>query len=332
MKSARIKDLLDGFEGKRVLVVGDLMLDEYLWGAVTRISPEAPVMVVQVEGDSDFRPGGAANVVHNVQALGASAGLAGVVGDDSHGRRLRQQLADAGVDVEGVVVDGSRPTSRKTRIIAHNQQVVRVDHEQTGPVSDTMVREMLAKLEDQIPKCDAVLYSDYNKGVMADELVGRGIAVARANGKVVTSNPKPMNVLKFRGATVVTLNLFEAEAAARAELKTEDQIKLSGAGLVDELEADAVVITRGAAGLCVCERGGNTTFIPATPIEVYDVAGAGDTVISCLTLALTAGADFVESAILANWAAGAAVTKVGVATVTRQEISQMAKRVEAGSR
>jgi D-glycero-beta-D-manno-heptose-7-phosphate kinase len=297
MKSSRIKELLDGFEGKRVLVVGDLMLDEYLWGAVTRISPEAPVMVVQVEGDSDFRPGGAANVVHNVQALGAAAGLVGVVGDDSHGRRLKQQLADAGVDVEGVVVDRSRPTSRKTRIIAHSQQVVRVDHEHTGPVSNTMVRNMLAKLEEQIPRCDAVLYSDYNKGVMSNELVGPGIAVARAHGKIVTSNPKPMNVLKFKGATVVTLNLSEAESAARAELKSEEQIRVSGGGLLEELDSDAVVITRGAAGLCVCERGGKTTFIPATPIEVYDVAGAGDTVISCLTLALTAGADFVDAAI-----------------------------------
>jgi rfaE bifunctional protein kinase chain/domain len=332
MNASRISELLDGFEGKRVLVIGDLMLDEYVWGSVTRISPEAPVMVVEVDGESDFRPGGAANVVHNVQALGAVAGLIGVVGDDFHGKHLKQQLSDAGVNVDGVVIDGARPTSRKTRIIAHSQQVVRVDREQTGEVSAPIVRNMLAKLEEQIPKCDAVLYSDYNKGVMTDELVGQGIAIARRHNKVVTSNPKPMNVLRFKGATVVTLNLSEAEAAARAQLRTEEQIQLSGRGLAEELATDAVVITRGAAGLCVCERGGKTTFIPATPIEVYDVAGAGDTVISCLTLALTAGADFVEAAILANWAAGAAVTKVGVSTVTRQEIAEVAGNVASRSK
>ncbi|MDO8587607.1 MAG: D-glycero-beta-D-manno-heptose-7-phosphate kinase [Armatimonadota bacterium] len=326
MKASRVTELLNAFDGKRVLVVGDVMLDEYVWGTVNRISPEAPVMVVEVNGDSDFRPGGAANVVHNLQALGAPASLIGVVGDDSHGKRLKRQLAEAGVDVDGVIVDKSRPTSRKTRIIAHNQQVVRVDHEKTQEVSPAVARRLLDRLQSQISKCDAILYSDYNKGVITSDFVSRGVAVARGKGLIVTSNPKPMNIVRFKGVSVVTLNQTEAQAIVGGSLSSEEQVRSAGLKLVEELSADAVVITRGSAGLCVCEREGKVTFIPATPIEVYDVAGAGDTVISCLTLALTGGADFVEAAILANWAAGAVVTKVGVSTVTRQEIVQMAIR------
>ncbi|MDO8684855.1 MAG: D-glycero-beta-D-manno-heptose-7-phosphate kinase [Armatimonadota bacterium] len=327
MNASRISELLSAFENKRVLVVGDLMLDEYVWGAVSRISPEAPVMVIEVNGDSDFRPGGAANVVHNVQTLGAIAGLVGVVGDDSHGRRLKQQLTDAGVDVNGVVIDRSRPTTRKTRIIAHNQQVVRVDREKVQDVSTAIARKMMARLEEQIPQCDAVLFSDYNKGAITSELVGEAISISRNHGRVVTSNPKPMSILKFKGATVVTLNQSEAQAAVQRKLENEDQVRDAGLTLVEYLSADAVIITRGAHGLCVCERNGKTSLIPAMPIEVYDVAGAGDTVISALTLALTAGADFVEAATIANWAGAAAVTKVGVAAVTRDEIAQVAKRL-----
>lgn len=325
MNHARMSDLLDQFQRKRVLVVGDLMLDEYVWGAATRISPEAPVMVVEVERDGDYRPGGAANVVHNVQALGASAALIGVVGDDGHGRRLTSRLADAGVNVDGVTVDKSRPTSRKTRIIAHNQQVVRVDREYRQEVTGDVAGKMLSHLGEQIPRCDAVIYSDYNKGVITSEIVSFGIAAAREQGRVVTSNPKPANILRFRGAAVVTLNQTEAESAASGPLNTDEQVGSAGLALAKELGVDAVVITRGAAGICVCERAGETTFIPAIPLEVYDVAGAGDTVISCLTLALASGADFVEAAELANWAAGAAVRKVGVSTVTRSEIIRLAE-------
>jgi len=283
------------------------------------------VMVVEVSGDSDFRPGGAANVVHNVQALGASAAVIGVVGDDSHGRRLTKQLADAGVDVDGIVVDKSRPTTMKTRIIAHSQQVVRVDREQTQEVSADVTRRLLECLERQIPRCDAVLFSDYNKGVMTEDLVAGGVAVSRRSGRLVASNPKPLNVFRFKGATVITLNQAEAEAAFGGALGSEKGVETAGLDLVERLEADAVVITRGSAGLCVCEREGKATFVPATPIEVYDVAGAGDTVISALTLALAAGADFVEASVLANWAGGAAVRKVGVATVDRREIAQVAE-------
>ena len=326
MKAYRMTDLLSTFDGKRVLVAGDLMLDEYVWGTVNRISPEAPVMVVEVNGDSDFRPGGAANVVHNLQALGAVTSLIGVVGDDSHGRLLTKLLADAGVDVDGVVVDKSRPTSRKTRIIAHNQQVVRVDREKTQEISSAVARRLLDRLKTHVPKCDATLYSDYSKGVITDDLVSAGVAIARSHGLIVASNPKPVNILHFKGVSIATLNEAEAQAIVGSPLKSQEQVLSAGLALVENLAADAVVITRGSAGLCVCERGGRATFIPATPIEVYDVAGAGDTVISCLTLALTGGADFVEAATLANWAAAAVVTKVGVSTVTRQEIVQVAKR------
>jgi len=321
------KTILSEFEKRHILVVGDLMLDEYIWGRVDRISPEAPVIVVDVES-SESRPGGAANVANNLRALGAKVSIAGVVGEDDSGRALMSLMDNRTIDTSAVIVDGSRPTTKKTRIIAHSQQVVRVDHES----KDHLPKEISSKLADLVTaktaEVDAVLLSDYDKGVMAKGFVSRCVRAAGDRGLILIANPKPPNLRSFEGATVVMLNQSEARSATNERLSTLADVAAVGARLASNLGVSAVVVTCGAQGLVVCPAKGPATPLPAVPIEVYDVAGAGDTVISVLTLALACRADLLYAAGLANCAGGAVVQKVGVATVTTEEILEILKRAQ----
>jgi rfaE bifunctional protein kinase chain/domain len=318
----RAKQILDRFTGLRTLVVGDVMLDEYVWGKVSRISPEAPVMVVDAERHTHV-PGGAANVVNNLCALGAKSAIAGLVGADDAGAILVQKLKEEGADVAGVIATPLRPTTRKTRIFAHSQQVVRVDHEHRAAADAESAARLAAHLKDAVAQCDAVLLSDYRKGVLTEEVVGAAVDLARAAGKVVTGNLKPATIGPHCRLTVMTLNLPEASAATGIVLDdgaTEDDFHAAGKALLDRSGADHVLITRGPHGLNLYGADGTRVHVPPYLVEVYDSAGAGDTVISTLTLAIAAGATPVEAVVLANYAGAEAVKKLGVATVSREEI------------
>ncbi len=312
---------LKQFAGKRVMVIGDLMLDEHVWGTVERISPEAPVMVVQVSSEPDCLPGGAANVANNIRALGGEACVVGVVGDDEGGAMLRGVLESAGVDVSGVFSDSKRPTTRKTRIWAsHRHQVVRIDRESKRKVSQGIVAQMVDYIRRESAGMDAVLVSDYAKGVIAKDTVATAIAAAKSAGKVSVSNPKPRNISCFAGIGVITLNQSEASAASGIEIDNQADVERAGRKTLNLTQCQGLVITRGAHGLSVFDADGGVSHLPAIETEVYDVAGAGDTVVSALTMALACGLDLASAGAIANCAGGAVVRKVGVATTSTAEI------------
>ena len=279
----RYEEILRKFEGISVLVIGDLMIDEYLRGSVRRISQESPVMVVEVESD-EFKPGGAANVGNNLRALGSRVTMAGVVGDDESGRMLRMEMAAWKIDTSGILTDSTRPTTRKTRVIAQSQQVLRVDREQTNPVSEGISERLVAYLAETIPSVDAVLVSDYRKGVLTQQTATHAINIAREAGKLLITNPKPSSAPWLRGAGVLSLNRSEAEELGRRRLVgDEDGERAFGEALRCELDVDTLVITWGAKGLSYWRCDGDYRYVPAHRVEVADVAGAGDTTISAMT-------------------------------------------------
>lgn len=322
----RLCQIIARFPGRRVVVVGDLMLDEYVFGSVTRISPEAPVPVVDVDCDRHtYAPGGASNVVHNLSALGAIVAVVGVVGEDPQAEILKERLQALGVDVSGVLVDPERPTTLKTRIIAHTQQVVRIDRERRHPVSAQIADRLLAAVEKHLQSgAEALLISDYDKGVVSGPVAEAAIRLCQQRGVLVTANPKPANLERFCGVTAVVLNHPEMEASCGRRLPDEKSLRMAGEALRARLNVDALLITRGSLGMMLIEAEGRVIPIPAIPVEVYDVVGAGDTAFSALTLALTAGASLVEAATLANLAGGAVVRKAGTAVVTLEELRQLA--------
>ncbi|MBI3945558.1 MAG: D-glycero-beta-D-manno-heptose-7-phosphate kinase [Armatimonadetes bacterium] len=321
----RLAELIGRLGGRRALVLGDLMLDEYVTGVVSRISPEAPVPVVEVDLDRHTdTPGGAGNVAHNLRALGAEVRVLGVVGADAPGEVLRRRLDDTGVDTSGVLVDDTRPTTVKTRIIAHSQQVVRVDRECREPLADDVAGRLLALLEEQLARgADALLISDYDKGIARGTLAEAAIRACARRRVPATANPKPPNLGRFQGAAVVVLNHLEAEAACGCRLRDEGEIRAAAEALRARLDLGALLVTRGALGTLLVEPGGVAHASPAVPVPVYDVVGAGDTAFSALTLALAAGAAPVEAAALANLAGGAVVRKAGTAVVGPEELREM---------
>ncbi len=318
----RFKRLVSRFVQKNVLVVGDVMLDQYMWGRVSRISPEAPVPVVEVDKVS-FTPGGAANVACNVASLGGRACLIGVVGDDEEGRRLRQLFADNGILTEGLLTDHERPTTLKNRIIAHSQQIVRVDRERKEAVNGPLSQLVLERLRRVLADSDILVVSDYAKGLLTPALLRSIIASARQAGKAVLVDPKGRDYSKYRGVTAIMPNKQEAGQAVNGDITDESSLISTGRTLLRQLECEAVLITRGEEGMSLFEKRGCITHLPTFSRTVYDVTGAGDTVIAALSLALAAGASFLESATLANHAAGIVVGKVGTATVTSRELKRV---------
>lgn len=322
MQNDRLNKVLNSMAGQRVLVVGDVMMDEYVWGNVGRISPEAPVIVVEVERDS-YNPGGAANVVSNIQALGGVSSIVGVVGDDETGRALISRLAQTGVDVTGLITDISRPTTRKTRIIAYSQQVVRVDRESRKKLSPQAARQVLACLPDLVASSDVVVFSDYDKGMAVHGVTQAVLDLAKEHGKRVVVNPKPRNIKLFKSASVISVNQSEAEAATGIPITDDSSLRLAARHLLKAVQPETLLVTQGPLGMSLFGANGEIETVPAHLVEVYDVAGAGDTILSVLALALAAGATVSDAAALANCAGGAVVKKVGVATITRDEIAAL---------
>ena len=325
---ARLGKVISQFKQAKVMVVGDLILDEFIWGKVTRISPEAPVPVVWVDSEN-FMPGGASNGASNIRSLGGQVSLIGVVGQDSRGEILRSLLRKKGVNCDGVFTDKSRPTTQKTRVIAHHQQVVRIDREQLLPLSDGMFGEMARFVKERIQKMDAVIIEDYGKGVVIPKLVREIVRLAKKHRKVITVDPKEDHFSYYRGVTTLTPNHHEAGSAVGFQIKDDRALARAGQKLLDRLKCETVLITLGENGMSLFQKGKPMVKIPTLAQEVFDVSGAGDTVISAYTLARACKASALDAALISNVAAGIVVGKVGVAVTNTGELLQGIKK-EAG--
>lgn len=316
---SRAAALVAAMRGRRIVVVGDVMLDEFLWGRVSRISPEAPVPVVEVTRQS-FHLGGAGNVAANVRALGGEATLVGLVGQDAAGASVAAALSQAGVLPRLVVSEGGRPTTVKTRIVAHHQQVVRADREESGDVEGAAGAEILEALREALAGCDALVVSDYQKGVVTPALLRRALPLARRRRIPVLVDPKLRRFPLYRGVTVVTPNQLEAEQATGLRLRDERSLAAAGRRILSLLSCRAALVTRGEHGMSLFERGRAPLHVEAAAREVFDVTGAGDSVIATMALALAAGASLAEAAMLANEAAGVVVGKLGTAQASPAEL------------
>jgi D-beta-D-heptose 7-phosphate kinase/D-beta-D-heptose 1-phosphate adenosyltransferase len=308
---------LEELRGRRVVVVGDLMLDEFVRGDVTRISPEAPVPILEVK-DREFMPGGAANAAANVASLGGKVSLVGCVGADAAGETTRRLVDVSGIDTAGFVVDSTRPTTLKTRIVARNQQVVRIDHETRGPFSPAVHDALVTAVQIALQGADAVIVSDYGKGIVTPELVAA--VVKAAAGKPIVVDPKRRDFAAYRGATVITPNLGELEVATGRNIHSSDEIVEAAEGLLPVLGGGAILVTRGPGGMSLIEPGKAPVHVPARARAVFDVTGAGDTVVSTLALALAVGIPMSLAIDVASAAAAIAVSKPGTATVTIEEL------------
>jgi D-beta-D-heptose 7-phosphate kinase/D-beta-D-heptose 1-phosphate adenosyltransferase len=321
-------DYFKRFSEKNILVIGDLILDHYIWGLVERISPEAPVPVVDVKRES-YALGGAANVASNIVSLGGKVTIVGVRGYDAPGEQLESLLRVKGIDTKGLIL-GSRPTSVKTRVIAHSQQVVRFDREDRRYVSEVTLRKIMDFMISNRKSWDGIIVSDYKKGVISEKIMSFILKEFKSKDIFVAVDPKTGHFNMCRGVSLITPNTKEASDGAGIDIKDEKTLVMAGERLRKTLECDAVLITRGELGMSLFEDD-TVTHIPTVARSVYDVSGAGDTVIATITLAHVAGATLKEAAEIANHAAGIVVSQVGTATATSEEILQSMKEVQTGS-
>ncbi len=313
-------ELVELFPGCPVLVVGDVMLDEFIFGQVSRISPEAPVPVVEVQRRS-YVPGGAANTAANVAALGATPSLAGLVGTDANAGHVRELLRTLGVNVAHVVADPARPTTTKTRILAGTQQVVRIDQERPSPMSGAVEAALLDAVRRALPSARACVLSDYGKGVVTPTFAAAVIALANAAGVPTVVDPKGVDYAKYRGATVVKPNQLEAGKVLNRELRTSEEVDAAGRDLLTLLgPATTILITRGPQGMSLFTPGGDAFHVPTSAREVYDVTGAGDTVAGTMAVTLAVGGGLEAACQLATAAAAVVVGKVGTATCSLAEL------------
>lgn len=319
--------LPENFSDVCVLIAGDLMLDRYWWGDVNRISPEAPVPVVRLRGDS-YAPGGAANVAANVAGLGASPILHGSVGNDPDAEILLEALKSRGISTDSIFRQKNVPTIVKTRIIAHNQQVVRVDRENRITHSEPDSIEMMERIDQTISEADAVIISDYGKGFLSDQLLSHLILKTREHDKPILVDPKGKDFQKYRGATLITPNRREAAEACGLSEDLPDLVDRAGKQLLAETGIENVLITRGEQGMSLFAKKGETFHIPAAAIETYDVTGAGDTVIATLAVACGSGFDLKDAAMFANIAAGIVVQQLGTTSI---DLAQVLKRYPQGT-
>jgi rfaE bifunctional protein kinase chain/domain len=320
LNKQRGEEILAAMSGRRIVVLGDIMLDEFVWGDVTRISPEAPVPVVNVRRES-VHLGGAANVLANLISLGARGSVVGVLGNDSAGETVRATLRETGANQpdELMIIDSSRPTTTKTRIIAHNQMVVRADRERQAPVNEEIAKAIIDLMRQALKDADALIVSDYDKGVVTPSILAKVLPLAYERMPVLI-DPKLRNFDSYRPATMVTPNHHEALRLTNIEDDTDEGLTRAARLISTRLSCDAVLITRGDRGMMLLEGKQEPAFVETAAQEVYDVTGAGDTVIATLAAALAAGASMTEAAILANHAAGIVVGKLGTATATGDEL------------
>ncbi|MBU8870287.1 MAG: D-glycero-beta-D-manno-heptose-7-phosphate kinase [Gemmatimonadales bacterium] len=320
--SPNFKQIIDNFTGRRLAVVGDSMLDRFLWGRVDRISPEAPVPVVRLEKETT-KLGGAANVAANIRALGAEVTLFGVWGADAEGLRMRELLVERGIEPQGMITDEGRPTTIKTRIIAHNQQVVRTDREQDGPVCADVIDRLVSGWQSAAGQFDGIIISDYGKGVLSRSVLEGLIKFGCREGIPVVVDPKKGNFSQYTGATSLTPNQKEAEQACATQIVDEETLSEVGGTILRRTRAEAVLVTRGEHGMALFQKEGPEHHLPTRATMVYDVTGAGDTVIAVYTTALATGADFPAAAALANYAAGIAVRELGTAEVKAAQLVEL---------
>ncbi len=318
---SELLSLIGEFQNKKIVVVGDVMLDVYMKGTVARISPEAPIPVVEINEKDKKMPGGAANVACNITALGGKSSIIGVMGRDIAGKELVQQLKRRRVDTKGMLALADRPTTEKTRVIANTQQVVRIDREVKTPLAEKQQNQVIRKAIDAIADADGVIFEDYNKGLLTSKVIAKTVAFAKSHKKIITVDPKFHNFFEFKGVTVMKPNMKEVTEALGTEAVGQT-FETIGFKVMKRLGAKSVVLTRSEHGMTIFEPGLPPRTIPTVAREVYDVSGAGDTVIATLTLALAAGASLLQAATLANYAAGIEVEKLGVATVSADELSQ----------
>lgn len=320
MNDLEVAAALTAMRGRRVIVVGDIMIDEWIWGGVTRISPEAPVPVVSVSNHS-FTLGGAGNVAKNLQSLGAQVTLLAGVGNDSFGSMVHTMLVEDGITAQLIKLS-DRPTTRKTRVVAHNQQVVRVDWETVAPLQASDRAQFVEYLRDAAVDADAIIFSDYAKGVLSEEIVHAADACA-----VIVADPKPQNADMFKGVTCIAPNLGEAAHASGIAINDTATLEEAGSRLLARLSCRYAIITRGENGMSLFGNGGERLNVPSVARAVYDVSGAGDTVIALLALALAAHHPIDIAMQLATYAAGTVVEKLGTATASAEEIISMAGRL-----
>lgn len=312
----RLKEIISRFPRGKVLVIGDLILDEFVRGNVSRISPEAPIPVVEVIKES-FMPGGASNVSNNVHSLGGKTFLSGVIGAGRVGNILKEELSRRGIDTRGLIVDKGRPTTLKTRIVAHHQQVVRVDREKKEPLESSTLERVLTSCRELADEAGIIVIEDYGKGVVTKELLQE---VRGLRGKTIILDPRVGSFSPYEGVDIITPNRHEAEVALGKTINDEESLQEAGKTLLVKLNCQAVLITLGEEGICLFQREGGVAHIPTVAREVYDVSGAGDTVIAALSLALSVGATLKEAACLSNMAAGIVVGKEGTAMVSGEEL------------
>jgi D-beta-D-heptose 7-phosphate kinase/D-beta-D-heptose 1-phosphate adenosyltransferase len=348
-ENVNLQTLLEQLEGKHIVIIGDVILDEYVWGDVNRISPEAPVPVLEVTAETT-RFGGAANVAHNVTSLGGRVDLIGVIGDDSNGTTLTRMFQNTQINIAGICIDPSRPTSTKTRVIGRHQQIVRIDRESKRAIDASLRHQLLEAATERIPQADAIIFEDYDKGVVSVELIQDVLSQARYYHKPVVVDPKVENFWNYKGVTSITPNHKEAGAALSRAITDEASLIGVGEEILERLALEGLLITRGESGMSLfrrerdnppsippLERGEGGIFplergagrmlrvdhIPvSSPREVFDVTGAGDTVVAVFTLALAAGADMLDAARLSNLAGGVVVGEVGCVAITREALSQ----------
>lgn len=316
-----LKRYIDRFPQTRVLVIGDIIMDRYIWGDVTRISPEAPVPVVDVRQETEML-GGSANVINNLRSLGSMPILCGVVGKDPAGQEIIKSLKELGLVTEGVLVEPGRMTSIKTRIVAHHQQVVRFDREDRNVIRPESIRDLIDFIRGRIERLDVIVVSDYGKGVISAELM-KGLREAVMGSDIILAvDPKTDHFEYYRGVDVITPNQFEAGAFCRMEITDDASLIQVGTHMLRELNCRSVLITQGKDGMTLFETGGEISHIPTVARQVFDVSGAGDTVISTFCLGLASGMDLQSAAIISNLAAGIVVGEVGTSTVKAEALKK----------
>jgi rfaE bifunctional protein kinase chain/domain len=329
-KYSTFADIVKNFPRKKIMVIGDLILDRFVWGKVSRISPEAPVPVVLVDKEDSFMPGGGSNVASNLAELGAEVFLVGIVGEDKKADELRKELVKRNIDVNGVFSDPKRQTILKTRVMAyhhpHHQQIVRVDREDGNDISKGFAEKILKYVKAKIKSVDALVIEDYGKGLITPSLLGKIIMLANKHGKIISVDPKENHFNIYKNVSVITPNRFEAAKAVGFSLETEDAVKKAGKKLLKDTKSDVVLITLGEQGMMVFQKGKKPQPIPTLAQDVFDVSGAGDTVIGVYTLSRASGASPIVSAHIANCAAGIVVSRSGTAVVNKRELLERLKK------